>query len=158
MFLALRRTRQGDDKFKVNLGYSKFETSLSYMVGEGGEEGEMSLGIGVKAKELPQGIANEAPQGACAPPPPSDLKMKSRCGCGPWLFTWCSGGLAPSWRYRKMPPSPATLPSPLLPPSLPPYPYSDHTFQRSAEREVLYCRAFVLFPIYLEHSYPGGIT
>lgn len=49
MFPALRRMRQGDDKFKVNLGYSRFETSQSYMVGERGEEGEMSLGIGVKA-------------------------------------------------------------------------------------------------------------
>lgn len=38
MFLGLRRTRQGDHKFKVNLGCSMFETSLSYVVGEG--EGE----------------------------------------------------------------------------------------------------------------------
>lgn len=51
--------RQGDYKFKVNLGYITSQPEL-YGVGRW-REGEMSLQMGVKAKELPQGIANEAP-------------------------------------------------------------------------------------------------
>lgn len=35
MSLALRRIKGWDHKFKVNLGYSKFEASLTYMVEEG---------------------------------------------------------------------------------------------------------------------------